>query len=139
MLSKTIQDNSIVIEKYYEDDLKIMIKNNDLVQVILNLLVNSIDAYMLSENENKIIKIYTKEEDTKIVIKIKDNAGGIPAEIIDRIFEPYFSTKDKKNGTGIGLYMSKLVVESHLNGTINVQSNDKSTTFTVAINKEQLI
>ncbi len=65
-----------------------------------------------------MINVDIKEEESFIVIKISDNAGGIPLEILDRVFEPYFTSKEQGKGTGLGLYMSKMIIEENMNGKI---------------------
>jgi signal transduction histidine kinase/ABC-type nitrate/sulfonate/bicarbonate transport system substrate-binding protein len=96
---------------------------NELIQVLMNIFINAKDALANRESE-KLIIITIKQVENNLVIKIKDNAGGIKEDIIDKIFEPYFTTKHQFNGTGIGLYMSKLIVEKHLDGEISVQNID---------------
>jgi signal transduction histidine kinase len=68
-----------------------------------------------------------------IIFEIQDNAGGIPDEIIGHIFEPYFTTKSEKDGTGLGLYMSSIIIEKHLFGTIAVTNQDQGTKFTITL------
>jgi two-component system, NtrC family, sensor kinase len=97
---------------------------NELIQVLINILNNSRDALLAIENQRRLVFINTYSKDNSLHIEIKDNAGGIKEEIIDRIFEPYFTTKHKAQGTGIGLYMSKEIIEKHLNGVLLV-SNEK--------------
>ena len=94
---------------------------NELIQVLMNILINAKDALENKKTE-KIILIKVKKVANKISISIRDNGGGIPDDIIDKIFEPYFTTKHQFNGTGIGLYMSKLIVEKHLDGELNVKN-----------------
>ena len=107
----TIIKNSINLEfETYE---------REIIQVFMNILNNSIDAFE-NKNYNKFIFFETEKFENKIVIKIKDNAGGIDDNILDRIFEPYFTTKDSKQGTGIGLYMCNEIIVKHLNGKIFV-------------------
>ncbi|MBU3013300.1 HAMP domain-containing histidine kinase [Poseidonibacter lekithochrous] len=72
--------------------------------------------------KNKYIFIDVYKKDKNIIIKVKDNAGGIPDDIIDRVFEPYFTTKHKSKGTGIGLYMSEEIISKHLQGEILVSN-----------------
>ena len=98
----------------------ILLHENELMQVLMNILNNAKDSLELQEVTNKLIFItaYMKEED--FYIEILDNAGGIDDSIIDRVFEPYFTTKHQSQGTGIGLYMSQSIVQKHLHGTIKV-------------------
>jgi PAS domain S-box-containing protein len=109
----TIVKNSFDIEfESYE---------REMIQVFMNIINNSIDAFE-NKNYDKFIFFETEKFENKIVIKIKDNAGGIDEHIIDRIFEPYFTTKDSKQGTGIGLYMCNEIILKHLNGKIFVEN-----------------
>ena len=109
----TIVKNSFDIEfESYE---------REMIQVFMNIINNSIDAFE-NKNYDKFIFFDTEKFENKIVIKIKDNAGGIDEHIIDRIFEPYFTTKESKQGTGIGLYMCNEIVVKHLNGKIFVEN-----------------
>jgi len=77
--------------------------------------------------------IYEKED--MIVIEICDNAGGVPPEIQEKIFQPYFSTKDEKNGTGLGLYISEIIVQKHLKGILRVYNNDCGACFVIELPK----
>jgi two-component system, NtrC family, sensor kinase len=105
---------------------KITSIENELIQVLINILNNARDALLTIENQKKFIFINTYIKENMLFIEIIDNAGGIKEEIIDRIFEPYFTTKHQSQGTGIGLYMSKEIVEKHLNGELLV-SDEKYT------------
>ncbi len=89
----------------------------------------------MSEKEisNKEINIVVFEEDKYLVIEVEDNAGGVPENIINKIFEPYFSTKDDKNGTGLGLYMCKTIIEKHSNGKITVFNSEKGAIFKIEL------
>jgi len=95
---------------------------NELIQVLMNILANAKDALKQLSGDNKYIFINVYKEEDNLIIQIKDSAGGIDDEIIDKIFEPYFTTKHQFNGTGIGLYMSKLLVERHLKGTLTAKN-----------------
>ena len=95
---------------------------NQLEQVIINILNNSIDKFDESEIENKIIDIETYQENNYCVLQIRDNAGGINSSIIEKIFEPYFTTKEQKRGVGISLYISHQIIVKSFKGTINVEN-----------------
>ncbi|RYA24373.1 histidine kinase [Malaciobacter halophilus] len=99
---------------------KIYNLENELIQALLNIINNAKDALLENDNlKEKYIFISQEENNTQVIIKIKDNAGGINERIIDKIFEPYFTTKFKSQGTGIGLYMSQIIIANHMNGELN--------------------
>ncbi|MAD41822.1 MAG: hypothetical protein CL623_05470 [Arcobacter sp.] len=134
LLSRTIDKAlNIVSSQFVSKDIEI-IKNlseitilsseNEFIQVLLNILNNSKDALLKKENERKLIFIDAYINNNNIIIEIKDNAGGINEEIIDRIFEPYFTTKHQSQGTGIGLYMSQDIITKHLNGILSVVNDE---------------
>ena len=105
---------------------------NTLAQALLNIINNAKDALLSTSKESmKYIKIVTKKQKGKIIIRIEDNGGGIPQEIIDKIFDPYFSTKNEKNGTGLGLYMSKTIIEKQMAGRIDVINTPNGALFTI--------
>ncbi len=97
---------------------------NELRQVVLNLIKNAEDALLGRAVKDPTIKIITYTKEDQYILTISDNAKGIPEKIIDKIFDPYFSTKEAKDGTGLGLYMSKTIIEKHCGGNLSV-SNDK--------------
>ncbi len=100
-------------------------------QVVLNLLANAKEALIERKVADPEIAIEIVQEDTKIIIRIEDNAGGISEEIIDVIFNIYFTTKSE--GTGLGLYMSRLIVETKLHGTLSVKNGNKGACFRLCI------
>lgn len=107
---------------------------NEFLQVFLNILNNSKDAFIENQTVNPTILCSCEERNDSILFLIQDNAGGISEAILNRIFEPYFSTKEK-NGTGLGLYMSSIIVEKHLKGNIRVCTYDNVTIFALQIPK----
>jgi len=125
-----LKEEMIQLEIKYimEIDKKITITTykNELLQSIINILKNSMDAFSENKIQNKHINISINQYVTHISIKIEDNAGGIESEVLKRVFEPYFSTKSK-NGTGLGLYMCKTIIDEHLKGKITVTSENDST------------
>ncbi|MEA3498148.1 MAG: transporter substrate-binding domain-containing protein [Campylobacterota bacterium] len=99
---------------------------NELKQVLINILNNAKDAIVSQQDKNIIkdgyIQIILKRTEKYIIIEIKDNGGGIPENIMDKIFEPYFTTKFKSKGTGIGLYMSYQIIHEHMDGLIDIKN-----------------
>jgi len=110
---------------------------NELAQAILNILYNAKDALSEKSIDEKSISIHLKSREGKNILEISDNAGGIPEDVLENIFELYFSTKEKDNGTGLGLYMSKLIVEKHKGGELFASNNDKGATFTLILAKSE--
>jgi signal transduction histidine kinase len=105
------------------DNLTINNFENELIQVIINILNNSRDELIKKDsNTEKLVFINVSKEKKNLLLEIKDNAGGIPENIIERIFEPYFTTKYQSQGTGIGLYMSSEIIHKSMNGKINVKN-----------------
>ncbi|WP_071626550.1 cache domain-containing protein [Poseidonibacter lekithochrous] len=102
----------------------IYLLENELIQVILNLLNNARDEFDKKDLKENFIFVDIKEEAEKLYIHIKDNAGGIPAHIMGRVFEPYFTTKHQSQGTGIGLYMSQEIIKKHMEGTIEAYNSE---------------
>ena len=108
---------------------------NELKQVILNLIKNAEDALLEKQIKTPYIKISTYKEKDKLILEVNDNAGGIPEEIVKNIFDLYFSTKTQKDGTGLGLYMSKMIIEEHCGGKLSVINAEDGALFRVVLNK----
>jgi signal transduction histidine kinase len=125
-----IKNISVNIECTSKEE--VAVHPNELVQVFMNVINNAKDASISNNIENATIDIKCYDEDNDVVIEIKDNAGGIPEDIIDNLFNPYFSTKGQ-DGTGLGLYMSKIIVEDHSNGRISAKNYDDGAIFTIKI------
>ena len=106
---------------------------NEIKQVILNLIKNAEDILLEKEIENPCIKIKTYDDENNSYLSVEDNGGGIPKDIIDKIFDPYFSTKTKKDGTGLGLYMSKTIIEEHCRGKLDVYNNKYGAVFKITL------
>jgi PAS domain S-box-containing protein len=137
ILKKTIEQENIKIKVDVPIKYKVLGMSNELSQVIINLIQNAKDAFIQNNIQNKEIFITLKEEQISnkkyALLEIKDNAGGIKDENIDKIFEPYFTTKHKSQGTGLGLFMSKMIVEKSLEGEINHKNCDDGSIFTITI------
>jgi signal transduction histidine kinase len=115
-----------------DKELIIELNSSKFTQVIINIIKNAIDEFKSKHIESPTISIDIELIDNVYTISVQDNAGGIPLEILDTIFEPYVSTKGK-NGTGLGMYMSKLLVESHLGGTIDVSNKNGGALFSLKL------
>ncbi|QDM01661.1 ABC transporter substrate-binding protein [Aliarcobacter butzleri] len=114
-----IENNITIIENI--EDLKINGYESELIQVLINILNNAKDALLLTKYD-RFIFIDVIKDNKKALIKIKDNAGGIDANIIAKVFEPYFTTKHKHFGTGIGLYMCQEIISKHMDGEIDISN-----------------
>ena len=119
----------------YQCNDKFLTYPSELKQVVLNLLKNVQDIIESKKIENAKLEIKTYKKNNTLYLEIQDNAGGIPGDIIDMIFEPYFTTKSELNGTGLGLYMSKKIIEEHCNGSITAINKDNGACFVVEILK----
>ena len=103
------------------DNISITTYENDLIQILINILGNAKDALLNVDTQRLIFLCANMSEDNKnLIISIKDSAGGIPEDIIEKIFESYFTTKEDKNGTGIGLYIVNEIITKHMKGEIQV-------------------
>ncbi len=118
-----LSKENIKIELVIKDKITINSYYNELSHVFLNIISNSKDALCSNVDKNdRIIKIMVSKYKNHIMINMMDNGGGIPDEIVPKIFEPYYTTKYKSAGTGIGLYMSKQIIEKHINGSISYKN-----------------
>ncbi len=106
---------------------------NELSQVLINLLKNSVDAFANSGVLIREINLSVKRDGEFASIEFQDNAGGVKEKSLYKIFEPYYTTKHKSQGTGLGLFMSKMICEKGLDGSINVESKKTMTIFTIKI------
>jgi signal transduction histidine kinase len=106
---------------------------NEFSQVLLNIMVNARDAFVTRNVAGPTITIEIGTEGVRCVVTITDNAGGIPEEIIDKIFDPYFTTKGPDKGTGVGLYMSKTIIEKNMGGTLSARNVDGGAQFRIEV------
>lgn len=135
IINSNLKDNNIELIIQNKSDSTIYTHKQELMQVLLNLINNSKDAFISNEKEKRVIIISTKNENENIIIDLCDNAGGINSNIINEIFNPYFTTKNDLNGTGLGLYMCKIVIEKYMNGKLSVENMKDGVCFTIAIPK----
>ncbi len=134
IITPSLKKDNINLKTNFISNQNIDTYSSELTQVILVIIQNSIDNFKNSNQLEKNIKITTKNNDQNIVrIEIEDNGGGIDETIISKIFDPYFSTKNEKNGTGLGLYMSKLIIEDYHNGRLDVKNTKGGVSFNIDI------
>jgi len=141
ILQAQIKNNNIRCKLDMEQDVVLYGVENEFKQVIIILLNNAIDAIKnLSEKDSQKsgkVNISLSSSKESVYLKICDNGGGIPDEIIDKIFDAYFSTKSKVSGTGIGLYMVKNIIESRMGGLIMVESKPGLCCFILKLKNHQ--
>ncbi len=130
-LMVSFQEYNINIEIKIEKDIKIMGYQNEYNQVILNIINNAKDVIIERKIPDPEIIIKLFEQNNKSAVSIYDNAGGIEENIIEKIFDPYFTTKEK--GTGIGLYMSKMIIEKNMGGRLTVRNTKNGVEFLIVI------
>jgi signal transduction histidine kinase len=124
----------ITIEKDYAPDLaRIVAYGSQLNQVWTNLIDNAADAIGESPTRDGVISISTRQQDESILVEIKNNGPAIPTDVIDRIFEAFYTTKEPGKGTGLGLDTAYSIVVSQHRGSLTVSSDDDTTVFTVTL------
>ncbi len=133
ILQASLRYHSIHFSLVAEEEIKVLGYPNEFAQALLNILSNAKDVLTDRQIENPFIHMSVKNGDKYTLIKIEDNGGGIAPEHIERIFEPYFTTKHAKQGTGIGLYMTKMIIENNMNGIVTVSNTEHGALFTIKI------
>lgn len=133
ILGKNFETNQIQLIFSGDFSIPITTYKNELLQVFLNILNNAKDAFLEKKITSPVIHIRAQMVENKINFEIQDNAGGIHSEHIRHIFEPYFSTKDEQHGTGLGLYMSAIIIQKHIGGSIEAFSKGDETVFKISI------
>jgi signal transduction histidine kinase len=133
IIGDSLKSNNINLSLDLKNHDEVYSYENELKHVVLNLIKNSEDIIMERKIDTPYIWINTYSEGESTIIEIIDNGGGIDKEIIDKIFEPYFSTKSEKNGSGLGLYISKMIVEKHCGGKLLVESYENIAKFKIVL------
>ncbi|NPA65484.1 MAG: PAS domain S-box protein [Epsilonproteobacteria bacterium] len=138
IIGKSLSNNDIDVVVKDNSISKVKIYERELLQVFINLLLNAKDSLIENQKEDKKVTIVIDEGSDYIRITICDNGGGIKNDIMPKIFEPYFSTKKQKQGTGLGLYMSKTIVDKHLYGTLHAFNSKEGACFEINLYKENI-
>jgi signal transduction histidine kinase len=133
IIAPTLEAKRITFDNSIEDNIFVNTYVSEIKQVLLNIMKNAEDVLVEKKIQNPTIWIRGTEHNGFAELIIEDNAGGISNEVINRIFEPYFTTKKSKDGTGLGLYMSKIIVEEHCKGKLSVENGEYGAKFTMII------
>jgi len=136
ILKRVLKRDMIQVKTTYED-VEVLGISNEFTQVIVNLLKNSRDAFVENSVLIRKIDIEIKKDDAFVYVRVTDNAGGIKEKERYKIFEPYFTTKHASQGTGLGLFMSKMICEKGFNGSLDVTSKKGMTNFDIKIPLER--
>lgn len=120
---KDVMEETPVFETY----------ENELTTILLNLLINAKEAILRNNVKHGVIKLKEYYQNDAIYFEISDNGKGIKEEILHRIFEPYFSTKESQHGVGLGLYTCKMIIETHLNGSIEAANHNTGARFIIKL------
>lgn len=116
-----------------QSDISVVGYPNEYAQALLNILVNAMDALLASHGERLLINVVISEENGRSVVTISDNGGGINEAVMQKIFDPYFTTKGQSKGTGIGLYMSKMIIEKNMSGSLSARNVDDGAEFRIEV------
>ena len=135
ILQGTLEYNNITLINKMNDipNIEITTYKGELSQVIINIVNNAKDILVENNIKDKQIIIDLQKDEINCYINIQDNAGGVPSNIIDKIFDPYFTTKHQSKGTGLGLYMSREIVSKSLTGDLYVNNNENGAVFTIRL------
>ena len=131
-----LKNNDIKVNIKVDKSLQLNTFQNEYEQVILNIISNAKDVLIQKKIKEPEINIFTEEQDNCIVLFIEDNGGGITVEPTGKIFEPYFTTKEDSDGTGIGLYMSKIIVDKNMQGKLRVRNTSHGAKFCILVPKD---
>lgn len=134
IISKSLEYNGIKLITEIGENIPIAnTYSREILQVIINLLKNAKEAFEDKTIEDKKITVKIFYDENSIFLEVCDNAGGVDPNIIEKIFDPYFTTKNEQNGTGLGLYMSKMIMEKHILGLLDVTNKDDGACFKLSI------
>ena len=131
ILKGYMEKNRIKISIKIDDSLSLYGYKEEYIQVLITIITNSIDAFSFTDEKKLSFFGYSKSD--TIFLEVSDNAGGISKDIIDKVFEPYFTTKHKQKGTGLGLYIAKMIIEDSMHGRLSISDISNGTKVTIEI------
>ena len=133
LMGVQLKNHDISLTQEFNKELSLYLFSKDLEHVLINLFSNARDAFEGKNITNKKITVDAFQDENNCIIEVSDNAGGIEEKIITRLFEPYFTTKEQGKGTGLGLYMSKKLIETNLNGSIECKNSSNGASFIITL------
>jgi len=134
MLNPLYQKENVTLTYDMEEEAYVDGYGNEFAQVLINIINNAKDAIVQNmQGVPRNVDIHVEKKKDAVYVMIEDHAGGIDDEILQRIFEPYFSTKHDKEGTGLGLYMSKIIIEKHMGGRLYAQNHADGARFVIVL------
>ncbi len=133
LLEHMLKQKNIILTQSHENDEEYKTYEHEMVQVLLNLIKNAQDAFEDKNIMDRHIMIQTSQYRGYSIITVEDNAGGVSPSVHESLFLPYVTTKNEQNGTGLGLYMSKTIVEDHCGGQLTFQNTDHGVRFTIKL------
>ncbi|QSZ41917.1 PAS domain S-box protein [Sulfurimonas aquatica] len=137
IVKESLKNNNIEFKIISESTSEVNVYPRELMQVFVNIINNAKDALVENNIKDGYIEVKIYDDETYVNIDICDNGNGIDMKILSKIFDPYFTTKDEKNGTGLGLYMSKMIIEDHLEGMIDAHNKEEGACFRVRLLKNK--
>ncbi len=135
LLGPLLVRKRISVKREIDPSIEVLVYPNELKQVLINIINNAREAIEHHRGEEKVITVRCESDERYCTISIEDTGGGIPSGIVDKIFDPYFTTKFESQGTGIGLYMAKTIVEKHFLGKLSVYNTAKGACFEIRLNR----
>jgi len=133
IIFSALEFNNIKVVVTVDENLKLNTYINEYEQVLLNIISNAKDILIQNNIENPLIKIFAEKQENNIILYIEDNAGGVEVNPKSKIFEPYFTTKGDSDGTGIGLYMSKIIIDKNMKGKLRVRNTKDGAKFVISV------
>jgi signal transduction histidine kinase len=135
LLGPLLVRKKIAINREIDPDIEVLVYPNELKQVLINIINNAREAIEQHRGGERVITVRCDSDEKYCTIIIEDTGGGIPTSIVDKIFDPYFTTKFESQGTGIGLYMAKTIIEKHFLGKLSVYNSAKGACFEIRLNR----
>lgn len=133
LLGPLLASKKIVLIKKIDPMVEILVYHNELKQVLINIVNNAREAIEYTKSKKRQITVTCINDKHHCTISIEDSGGGVPHHIVDKIFDPYFTTKFESQGTGIGLYMAKMIIEKHCLGKLNIYNTANGACFEIRL------